>query len=188
MSEAELRDLEHTNADDPRYAIDLGPIMPKKVKKTDPILVHHEVDEGPPQELVVPRNHSDNYSGTSLLCLSHKPQKQHPDIPVMKSKKKKKYKDVKYPTLFVPPEIDDEISMDGSEEEHLVENHEDELLPAEPPPKVSEPSFPPSRKSSRLNPTKAQTSTVRTIFKLTVACIGVVFFLNTSMQNQHMDW
>ena len=122
---------EHERAPRPHPPIvtQLIPDNPRTVTKSEPISFPRTIDEGPPEELLFPRPDADPYEGDSLLKWSHRPLPQHPEIETRTQKKKKKYKDVAYPTAFTPPEVDDIVDLTTEEEQEDTQAHQQEPLP-----------------------------------------------------------
>ena len=156
-------------------------LLPKKIKKGTPFRNLH-VDEGPGEELIVPRPKEDPYSGESRVRFGNEEMEQDGEIHVPYIKAKAKHKETSYKHKFVPPEIDDEIDdsgepQDDRESQRAVKLGQDPPIPRKPPDPPN-PSPEPLRRSTRIR-TVFRPSRMRKALTMFTAMVGVTFFPNS---------
>ena len=149
--------------------------------RAPPILKHYKVDNGPenfhprkipeydPNILVSPLLPDDPYSGKFLLQLTNHPMPINDLILYPETVAKKSYKDIKYPKIFNPPEIIDEIEIKETVKLSDEALNDDKK---------------PLRRSQRLKfPTEFRPSIMRKILLCNSALRGVQFIPNTYYAN-----
>ena len=106
---------DETNSGAPNKKND-GVIKPKSVLKYQPINYDGNIEpiEEPTNGTLPVEYTPDPYQGNSYLRYSNKPLGQHPEIPIIKRNKRLPMHVVRYKENFDPPEIDDQIILENT--------------------------------------------------------------------------